>query len=573
MRILSAACRMYDVMEENITVVENIMIPRQPMANMEALYFLSPRSESIDALVNDFKKKDKPMYAAVHLFFTSKLPDSEFQKISSSNVRDKVKTLKEFNMDFIAYERQSFHLDMQDGMTGFFGGADAQRYKELVATKLVTLMAVLNEYPIIRFAQSQRVASAIANTVQQRIDALARSATGWAPNDDRAILLILDRTTDPITPLLHEFTYQAMVYDLLGVENDKYTYNYTTNTGATSSKDVILGETDVLWPTLRHMHIADTIEFVIESFNEFLKNNKATKLAGGKQIDNLKDMSDAMRAMPQYNEMLSKYSLHISMGNAAMDVFNRMGLERIAHIEQDMATGEDADHKAVKNVISRLPTILSDASVSREDKIRLLIIYIISQEGIKDQDRKRLMELAKISVTDQATIANISALGVTLNKGAKGKSKKKDSKKKKRNAGDDVPFELSRYVPALAGILEDLVRDNLSSADFPFVREDPGVSSSSKNTTPSKTTERVSLKGAGGKQPRWADKGKKKEEGKPTFQGPRVIVFIAGGMTYAEMRTAYEVSQANQRVVFIGSTHVITPKAFLEDLARLRPPS
>lgn len=387
----------------------------------------------------------------------------------------RVKALKEFNMEFIPHERLTFHLDMNDAMVGFFGGNDAQRYKEIAANKLVTVMAVLNEYPIIRFAQGQRVASAIANTVQQKLDALARSATGWSPNEDRAVLLILDRTTDPITPLLHEFTYQAMVYDLLNVQNDKYTYNYTTNNGASQNKDVILGETDVLWPTLRHMHIAETIEFVIESFNDFLSTNKATKLAGGKQIDNLKDMSDAMRAMPQYTEMLSKYSLHISMANAAMEAFNRMGLERIAHIEQDMATGEDADHKAVKNVISRMPPILSDASVSREDKIRLLIIYIISQEGIKDQDRKRLMELAKISVQDQAAIANISALGVTLNKGAKGKSKKESKKKKKKHAADDVPFELSRYVPTLAGILEDLVKDNLSSADFPFTRDDPGM--------------------------------------------------------------------------------------------------
>jgi syntaxin-binding protein 1 len=315
------------------------------------------------------------------------------------------------------------------------------------------------------------------------------------------------------------------------------------------------------------MHIADTIEWVIESFNEFLKTNKATKLAGGKQIDSLKDMSDAMRAMPQYTEMLSKYSLHIHLANTTMEAFNQEGLERIAHIEQDMATGEDAERKAVKNVISRLPPILSDPSVSREDKMRLLIIYIISQEGIKDQDRKRLMELAKVSVQDQTTIANISSLGVTLNKGAKGKSKKKDSKRKSKRHSDDVPFELSRYVPTLAGILEDLTQDNLSRSDFPFVREDPDVSSS-KST--SQKSDRVSLKGAGSKQPRWADKGKKKEEGKPTFQGPRIIVFIAGGMTHAEMRTAYEIGQAHQRVVFIGSTHIITPKLFLRDLSQLR---
>lgn len=38
---------------------------------MEAIYFISPQAESIDAFINDFKKHDKPMYACAHLFFTS----------------------------------------------------------------------------------------------------------------------------------------------------------------------------------------------------------------------------------------------------------------------------------------------------------------------------------------------------------------------------------------------------------------------------------------------------------------------------------------------------------------------
>lgn len=39
--------------------------------------------------------------------------------------------------------------------------------------------------------------------------------------DTPPILLILDRRNDPITPLLSQWTYQAMVHELLGTHNGR----------------------------------------------------------------------------------------------------------------------------------------------------------------------------------------------------------------------------------------------------------------------------------------------------------------------------------------------------------------
>ncbi len=36
------------------------------------------------------------------------------------------------------------------------------------------------------------------------------------PEDVPPLLLILDRSDDPLTPLLNQWTYQAMVHELLG---------------------------------------------------------------------------------------------------------------------------------------------------------------------------------------------------------------------------------------------------------------------------------------------------------------------------------------------------------------------
>jgi syntaxin-binding protein 1 len=49
-------------------------------------------------------------------------------------------------------------------------------------------------------------------------------------------------------------------------------------------------------------------------------------------------------------------------------------------------------------------------------------------------------------------------------------------------------------------------------------------------------------------------------------KGPRVIVFVLGGMSCSEMRSAYEITQASGRQVLIGSTSVLTPEQYVRQL-------
>ena len=81
---------------------------------------------------------------------------------------------------------------------------------------------------------------------------------------------------DLFAPLIHEFTYQAMVHDLLPLrEEDKIFYKTTVKQGGAKEeeKDMELGEKDKIWVENRHMHMKDLLEKLVDDFKKFRAAN------------------------------------------------------------------------------------------------------------------------------------------------------------------------------------------------------------------------------------------------------------------------------------------------------------
>lgn len=359
-------------------------------------------------------------------------------------------------------------------------------------------------------------------------------------------------------PLIHEFTYQAMAHDLLAIkETDKIYYKTILNEGKPDQqeKEMEIGEKDEIWVKNRHMHMKDTIERLMGDFQKFIDENPHFTNESG-DATSLNAIKDMLAGLPQFQELKEAYSLHLSMAQECMNIFQQHKLPDVASVEQTLATGLDEDYRKPKHIADQVVRLLDDDNVGPSERLRLVMLYVLYRDGVIPDDVQRLLAHANLPPREAEIVSNLELIGghpTRFPKDNRPLTQPLFPRKTTPTAADEE-YALSRFEPALKKVLQELARGTLEPSLFPYTK--PPMAGEADMVVG-----QASLRSA---KPTWAQNRKSLHESKQ-----RIIVFMAGGATYSEARSCYEVSQSAGKDVFLATSHMLTPALFLQQVGDL----
>ncbi|XP_059311148.1 protein transport Sec1a-like [Lycium ferocissimum] len=602
-KVMSSTCKMADITDQGVSLVEDLFRRRQPLPTMDAIYFIQPSKENVVMFLSDMSGRE-PLYRKAYVYFSSPIPKDLVARIKNdTSVIPRIGALGEMNFEYFPIDSQGFVTDHERALGELFGESApnsrrAEACLNVMATRISTVFASLKEFPNVRYRAAKdgstatnfrelvpgKLATAIWNNIT-----MYRSSIPNFPKKETCELLILDRSVDQIAPVIHEWTYDAMCHDLLDMDGNKYVHEVPSKSGGPpEKKEVLLEDQDPVWLELRHTHIADASERLHDRFTNFVSKNKAAQMEqrdGGEL--STRDLQKMVQALPQYNEQKERLSTHVEIAGELNKVIRETGLRELGQLEQDLVFGD----AGTKEVIHFLRT---KQDTTGENKLRLMMIYAsVYPEKFEGDKAAKLMQLAKLSPEDMKAVKNMRMLeGSEKRKPSGSFSLKFDSQKKgnaarKDRTGEEETWQLFRFYPVIEELVEKMCKGDLSKDDYQCLNNPQSatreVNGSSAGNIPPKATESTNSNPRSVRSrrtPNWArsrtsDDGYSSDSSLRSFStdfknmGQRIFVFIIGGATRSELRVCHKLTSKLRREVVLGTTSLDDPPQYITKLKLL----
>lgn len=505
-----------EILQKEVYLFERIESQnREPMKHLKALCFLRPTKENVELLVQELRK---PKYSVYFIFFSNVISKSEIKALAEADEQEVVAEVQEFYGDFIAVNPHLFSLNL----LGVSRGRNWEPSMLQRCTQgLTAVLLSLKKCPMIRYQLSSDLSKRLAESVKQIITK-EYELFDFRKTEVPPLLLILDRSDDSITPLLNQWTYQAMVHELLGLNNNRIDLSRVPGISKDLKEVVLSADNDEFYANNLYLNFGEIGTNIKNLMEDFQKKRPK----GQQKLESISDMKAFVELYPQFKKMSGTVSKHVTVVGELSRLVSERVLMEVSEVEQEL--GCQNDHSTAAQMVRRM---LQNPRVSELDAVRLVMLYALRYErhtnsilpalmdelqrrGTSEHHRQmvtRVVEYGgkRVRASDLITATDAVAITKQFFKGLKG-----------------VENVYTQHQPLLQDTLDQLIKGRLKDSQFPYLG-------------PSSLRDRPQ----------------------------DIIVFVIGGATYEEALSVYNLNRTSPGVrIVLGGTHIHNTKSFLEEV-------
>lgn len=323
-----------------------------------------------------------------------------------------------------------------------------------------------------------------------------------------------------MTALLNQWTYQAMVHELIGIEDNKVNLKNVAKLPKDQQEVVLSSEQDAFFKANMYENFGDigmNIKKMVDDFQQVAKSNQ--------NIQTIEDMAKFVDNYPEYRKMQGNVSKHVTLVTEMSKIVEERKLMLVSQTEQELACngGQGAAFEAVTN-------LLNNDSISDIDRLRLVMLYALRYEKESPVQLMQLFnKLASRSPKYKPGLVQFLLKQAGVDKRTGDLYGNRDLLNIARNMArglKGVENVYTQHQPLLFQTMENITRGRLRDVDYPYV-------------------------------------GNHFQQARPQ----EVVIFIVGGTTYEESRSVALQNSTNSGIRFIlGGSALLNSKRFLKDL-------
>jgi len=493
-RVLSVVTSQSWLLERDVLLIEKLHSPSEHTHDdLHAVVFVRPSPQNVLLLRKELRS---PRFASYSLVFSNVLRRTLIEELADADEHERVSSVQELYADFFALAPHLVSYGVApclDAMRGA-GAALHNPHFERTVDGIVSTLLALKLRPVVRYQRTSSLCRNLADRVSVRMDQEA-ALFGFGIRERAPLLLVLDRREDPLTPLLNQWTYEAMAHELVGLRDNRVDLRGAPNVNRYQNFGAL----------------GDNLKNLVE---EFRKTSDSKR-----KMESIQDMIELVGDFPQLRRESRGVSRHVALAGELSRIVGGTRLLDVSQLEQDLACREaETEH------ITEIDALIRSPKVSASDKLRVVLLYALRYENSKTKglgQMKAALQKNGIPPEGVALIDAIKLYGGSRQRASDIFSNRsflaKATNSMRRGIGT-VENVYTQHEPLLMTTLDSLLRGRLRTDDMPATGErqvdDISQSSSFLSVSGQGSTSAISY----------------------VVPPQEIVVVMAGGATYAESR-------------------------------------